>query len=721
MTRERGHMGMWLSQASGARARSAPGAGNGGRESRGRGRGFTLVELLVAAAAVVIVAVGIAQVFRVTGTTVSSGRKISAITTYAAAIERQLRTDFASMTREGFLLIRSSGVDANGDLQFDPSRVGATSPDVVRLSSFDQEPRSRRADEIMFFAKGDFTTVREPRYPTRVAKSAEARIYYGHGRRRATAFQAFGETSLSLSDNNSLMPLAFPPNGGTDFFGIPLGLGVDFPGNPNRYAADWVLVRHVALLAPPAGVDQDSILATAIGPLPPSLVAALGANLRDSEYQVALQPAAPSLFRRLNDVAFLPGPFDMSRPAPGAPIGPEVPYFSSGIVDLATTTLSEIRSIVLGAKSPQAFTTVGERIELLPYQGPANPPLLNPPDPLPEMVTLERMQRWMLQAMPTDSDGVDTNPPFAPVIGLDRRIRAELAPPNFVGFPGSEDYDRADQLALAASVFVPGCSEFIVEWSFGETDTDPQSPTRGRTIWYGQERLVDVSQDGSLPPTPGSPATDNFVNYWIRPFPGYDTNRPATDAFNRQKTIEVARRDGSTFRRPIARALIHPDPYFLPAYRYNPAAPPGQGLYPMYSLFGYVDPTYAPLTPLGEIELGRRGLTGVVPRDGDTVADLAEIGYVLVLDRDGDGIYDVDPSDPMRTDTIKSALLKDVNRNGEFDGPDGDILLEPDTVPCPWPKLIRITMSIADATDPTFEREYQFILPVPPPAKTTNY
>src|SRR5205823_3353148 len=37
---------------------------------------------------------------------------------------------------------------------------------------------------------------------------------------------------------------------------------------------------------------------------------------------------------------------------------------------------------------------------------------------------------------------------------------------------------RADQLMLASSVFVPHCSEFIVEWSFGDVDSN------GLVVWF---------------------------------------------------------------------------------------------------------------------------------------------------------------------------------------------------------------------------------------------
>ena len=38
---------------------------------------------------------------------------------------------------------------------------------------------------------------------------------------------------------------------------------------------------------------------------------------------------------------------------------------------------------------------------------------------------------------------------------------------------------------------------------------------------------------------------------------------------------------------------------------------------------------------------------------------------------------------------------------------------DPQTVPWPWPKLIRVTMTIADPNDATIERTFQFIFEIP--------
>ncbi|MFN5959640.1 MAG: type II secretion system protein J, partial [Planctomyces sp.] len=64
-------------------------------------RAFTLMELTIALVSVALLAVGIAQIFRATGQTVSQGKRLSTLTSTAAALERQLASALASMTRDG--------------------------------------------------------------------------------------------------------------------------------------------------------------------------------------------------------------------------------------------------------------------------------------------------------------------------------------------------------------------------------------------------------------------------------------------------------------------------------------------------------------------------------------------------------------------------------------------------------------------------------------------
>src|SRR5204862_3115200 len=99
--------------------------------------------------------------------------------------------------------------------------------------------------------------------------------------------------------------------------------------NPNRYAADWILVRHVMLLRPP---QTSRIIGGASAG-----VFGLGSGsmrLQDSDVQAELQPAASNIFRSLAAT------FPVASAAPlrirSEVLGPQMP---SGLVDVATTDL----------------------------------------------------------------------------------------------------------------------------------------------------------------------------------------------------------------------------------------------------------------------------------------------------------------------------------------------------------------------------------------------
>lgn len=459
------------------------------------GRGFTLIEALVAIGAMTLVAVGIAQIFQSVGKTISAGRRLNVVNTQAAMIEQQLRRDFESMTRDGFLVIRNSYADAHatgnaGTLER-PANPKIPQPeivdDTVSLSSVDTKARLRRVDEIMFFATGNFTSAREPLHPEYVAHSKEARIYYGHGLRMTGAQQG----------NSS----------GTSAYQTPeVDDGITVPKNrlgrsgPNKYAKDWTLLRQPTLLVKPETTRQT---------LPPDTVFAWDPTnpaqarfLQDHPGQVALQPAATSIFRSLN--TYRPNDnYSYARPSLQANRGLR-PLFESGLVDVATEDLSAIRSIVLSPKPllaanelpPTSSANFANRyppdgvFELMPYAATVVPPLAT--------------HRWMDDAWPAQSDpSVAARDSAGATVPGGLRIRYESGPVNYVGAltatpvgasPAAQLASlRSDQLMLSASNFLAGCSEFIVEYSFGVID-----PTTNQLVWHGMKRDANLG-DGSAP------------------------------------------------------------------------------------------------------------------------------------------------------------------------------------------------------------------------------
>jgi prepilin-type N-terminal cleavage/methylation domain-containing protein len=567
----------------------------------GRG-GFTLLELLVAVGALAVVAVGVAAIFDATGRTVRAGKRVSAFTQYAAAIERQMRADIQSMTRDGFLVIRNEYADGNGNGRFDDPQ------DAVPRYEGDPAARVRRTDEVMFFAKGKFYSARELMHADFAAAGEAARIYYGHGKRmiRPDPVPA-GSPYLRPNVDDT-----FETDGnGNGRLGYQGSVTVD---NPNRYAADWMLLRQVTVLRQPR-------IGPGPGPSTPGFVLPPGVNvmqLVDSDTQIALQPAASGVFRSLNAI------FPVSRPATNIrAVQADRVAFANGLVDIASTDLGEIAAVVMTAsrfpgQANQNFfdpaANSGPDLTNQGVDGVWQPVSL-------DATVVQRMRAWMEDALPAYST------PTASTGNAQRktRLRYEPAPPDYVGVqvdPGlgaaERAYRRADQAMLSSSNFLPRCTEFIVEWSFGSTfPSDPASPgyvagREGETVWHGMERIVNGVRVCEPYGSPFQP--------WSIPI-----------------STRYRRIDGmiGTHQVPVEGALIHDAAY-------NATQP----YEPLGSFFGYADPTFNP----------------------------------------------------------------DANGDGELQS--GTDSAEP-TIPWPWPKLIRVTLSLADPRDASVEQTFQFVFDVP--------
>jgi type II secretory pathway pseudopilin PulG len=329
-------------------------------------RSFTLLETLVAVGALAFVAAGIAVIFENTGKTITTGKRVSVFNAAAAAIEQRLRTDIASMTREGFLLIRNEFANP-----------GTTNP--VPLYEGDTNQRQRRTDELMFFAKGEFESARVPLFAGLTPRSDAARIYYGHGTR-------WKRPTLPANPNDPyLKPDLNNVNQGQ------LQLGYNDPNNPNRYASDWTLLRQVTLLCRPQPSDRV---------LPQNAPAWLtDQTIKDTSIQVALQPAASDIFRRINS-GILPAGF-------GSEIRQTVlhPVFASGLVDVATTDLTTIRAVVTTADNGPGTANAQFYIPLQNQQadgGNAGPDGQYKQDSATNDV-VDRAHSWILDALPAES------------------------------------------------------------------------------------------------------------------------------------------------------------------------------------------------------------------------------------------------------------------------------------------------------------------------------
>lgn len=511
-------------------------------------RAFTLMELTIALVSVALLAVGIAQIFRATGQTVSQGKRLSTLTSTAAALERQLASDIASMTRDGFLVIRNQRVN-NGA--------------AVQGYRGDANPRPRRADELMFFASGEFRSQRPARSRFVEPVSNEARIWWGHGHRRNPANAEFAEP-LRLDDPNDRPDPTVPP-----------ALGQ--PGG-NLYASEWILARHATLLLPPGSIRRID---------DPNID---NASEEDNTMQVGLQPAASHIFRRFAETSSIENqPMRDAR---------ERPLFSSGLVDIASVDLATVRTIVQESQSPFLFTGTYTASNQTSLAG--------------VVQRITNQQAWMRDAMPADSDGT-----------VPQRIRVEARPPNMLGIGWAErtETQRADQLMLASHAFMERCTDFIVEWSFGERDPRTSSPTFNQIVWYSIDR-------------PFAPTTQ---------FPFSQT---------------YARRDGSIG--------THPDPGSnTEMEQFAFAISPGASAGVQYHYFGFTDPTFEP----GTIDGRRDEFDFERSLSADEAARRAQTGRLSLED--------------------------------------------PDTIEWPWPKLLRVSITLADAGDPSIEQTFQFVFRLP--------
>lgn len=389
------------------------------------------------------------------------------------------------------------------------------------------------------------------------------------------------------------------------------------------------------------------------------------------------------------------------------------PTLASGLVDVAGTDLREIRRVVLGAPSEPSAQGLTNGMDSAISRSGANAPLNRsmalfdafairpgfvpgvnriPPQADGYFGTvneLKRMQLWMLDAVPGDGlRAIGQTPDALPTNQANyrqsrARMRYEPGPPAYFDvlrlieenrIPGDaqpaaadqREYRIADQLMLASSVFLPRCTEFIVEWSFGNTwpQNGGSGPTEegmraGDLIWHGLYRRGDANFDGTI-------ATNEFI---AGPYPVF---------LGRNQSIDGAQfgvKWGVDERQfwPVTSELIHLDRN-LPELNQNAAI---QNIRVLESVFGYVDPTYlafdvtspTTLTVTQNLNNKLQNATGVPA-------------------------YSTDPNARFQANPIPPSAA-----NGA-----------PPEIPWAWPRLLRFTVTLADPNDPRIEETFQFVV-----------
>lgn len=211
-----------------------------------RKRGFTLTELLIATVILLIIVIATSRIFGTASKVAGIGEATANVLQEAAAIEQQIRQDFARLDYGGFFAIQShavsNDVNASGVL-LDPNR-----PLSVTF----------RSDQLIFFVSGiqntrNFTLSGNPNdfgeyANSRQQQSTSARIYYGH------AYQLPGAAVGQDPDptwnwqpwRSGLIPMVDRAGAPAGNFNVPL-----------LRPTQWLLSRQAILLADDGGDAED--------------------------------------------------------------------------------------------------------------------------------------------------------------------------------------------------------------------------------------------------------------------------------------------------------------------------------------------------------------------------------------------------------------------------------------------------------------------------------
>jgi len=375
-----------------------------------RAAAFTLTELLIAVGVLVVVVVAVAQIFGAASKVSAVAEANADLLQTAAAIEQQIRADFANLPENGFLVLQQVEVNRFGNAQTLDPALGA-----VEI----------RADQIAFFTRGvrttqQFTGYDQLRTGTSVSsrwlpQSAIARIYYGHGVQTPTLREGYG----ALSYGGSNAPLV-PWKGGavetqrwTD--------GTPQPGAQPRVTAakpsQWPLAR-IATLMGSDGFGSRSF--------------ADGSNIN----------ATQTLFTRAGGLNVFPAPLTIAGGG-GAPFDS---LWMSSRVDICKWQMDDLFS-----QTAYQYNNAGGA-NLLPFIPPVPADILRGPSTRLRM--LQTLSPWAIRA--TQQNPADaSNPVTNHFVGYPRVEKAAIGP------------SRSEQM-LAAPVLAANCSNFKIEWTWDD-------------------------------------------------------------------------------------------------------------------------------------------------------------------------------------------------------------------------------------------------------------
>jgi len=235
-----------------------------------RARAFTLTELMIAVAVFIAVLLAVGKIFSTTSKVTGYGAATADILQEAAAIERQIRSDFERLSYDGFFAIRCVAIP--NDIHWSIARPRLLNPSLHPEAVI-------RCDQLVFFVNGtqSVQTFRVGPYGSaHKGQGTASRIYYGH------AFQ-LGDSGKPVDTDNLPDILAHDPYSrvypwtDNDFDLQQINMGWTYydssdpddvftfqPADPVRVgpvdARRWLMARQPVIL-----VDDDSYLPDQIG------------------------------------------------------------------------------------------------------------------------------------------------------------------------------------------------------------------------------------------------------------------------------------------------------------------------------------------------------------------------------------------------------------------------------------------------------------------------
>lgn len=253
--------------------------------------GFTLVELMVAVGLLLVVIAATSRIFSTASKITSLGEANSDVLQETGAIERQVRSDFARIDRDGVFVIQCVAV-ANNINQI-------TTPSAPLLDPTRPINATIRCDQIAFFVNGTQTSARfsgnqDLGQYSGLSRSMSSRVMYGHGVQVPLMIPE-GAAGLSRPDPISLDSIPLVPwtfdsttDGPNLEYGYWIGGGGGLFNGTQPEARDWTLARQAILMADDGGDKRQfhKELDGVLYPLAPSAQYTYGNNSAISLFEL---------------------------------------------------------------------------------------------------------------------------------------------------------------------------------------------------------------------------------------------------------------------------------------------------------------------------------------------------------------------------------------------------------------------------------------------------